>query len=281
MQLEKEEVRKMLRKRFSWAVVAILVAGAVVVSAASALAVRSGASPFELVATDHWEGTGCIDYFEPCSYAGTFTSNAPFCESGAVDFGSELGFGETVRHYTCADGSGSLTLNERVVPGLPFVGGEWTIVQGSGRYADLRGKGGYFNEQFADGPDVWVSRTSMRGFADDDSVAPSVAITSAGTTKLSPRAGTYSIRVALSLRDDVEENPVTYRLAVKEGPRGPHGFTRGDLDSAEGSTASGSTTATLHIWPSSKRVRFVQLVLNASDPVGNDVSLVQWLALPR
>lgn len=271
----------MQRRHFSWVVLIVvaLVSG-VAVSAAAALGARSAAHSFEIVAVDRYEP--CWFSFECVSGDGhdaTFSSAGPFCESGTVDFVSEQR-GETVRRYTCADGSGSLALAERVDPSAPFVGGEWTIVEGSGRYEDLHGKGGYFSEHLDNQPEV-VWRTSMRGLADYDSVAPSVAITSATATKLSRLAATYSIRVAFSLRDDDDANPVTYRLAVKEGPRGRSGLPRPDLDSTEGSTAPGSVTTTLRIWPSSKRVRFVQLLLSGSDPVGNEASLVRWLELPR
>jgi hypothetical protein len=268
----------MRRKRFSWTALAMVaLAGVVAVSAAAALDARSTASPFELVTVDHYEGVEFDAWFR----GGTFTAGAPFCESGATDLESEPWFAEAVRRrYTCADGSGSLVLAERVVSSLPYVGGEWTIVEGSGRYAGLRGKGDYLSEQLSDQPGL-VYRTSMRGFADYDSVAPSVAITSARATKLSPRAGTYTIRVALSLRDDVEGNPVRYSVGVTEGPQHPRDRGHLLLDVKDGSTTSGSVSMRLHVWPSSKRVRSLQLQVSGSDPVGNEVTLVRSLELPR
>ncbi len=118
---------RMHRRSFNWvALVGIGLAGVVAVSAATALAARSAASPFELVVQGR-----AVDVI----LDGTFTSSAPFCESGTAAHAPHSG--EYRELYTCSDGSGSLTF--RFMP----LGdsGDWTIVEGSGRYASLRGKG--------------------------------------------------------------------------------------------------------------------------------------------
>jgi hypothetical protein len=270
----------MQRRSFNWmALVAVGLAGVVAVSAATALAARSAASPFELAFEGSEEcvsdGYACVD----SRVVGTFTSRVPFCESGtAVDV-------ESLMRYTCTDGSGSLTLkigsyrsyqtrSERV----------WTIAEGSGRYAGLRGKGTYSTESL-DGDDpldlVFRYRATLQGFADADAVAPSLAFTSASATKLRGAGGWYTIRVALSLRDDVDGNTVAYWLRVKEGPEGPRDRRLFDLASKEGSTTSGSVSMRIRVSSPSKRMRSVQLLLRGSDPVGNEVSLVRSLKLPR
>jgi hypothetical protein len=104
---------------------------------------------------------------------------------------------------------------------------------------------------------------------------------SASATKLRRPAGAYSIRVVLSLRDDVEGNTVAYRLRVKEGPEHARDRQLWWIDTREGSTASGSVSMKLRVFPSSKRVRSVQLQLSGSDPVGNEVSLTRSVKLPR
>ena len=278
----------MQRRSFNWvvALVGIGLAGVVAVSAATALAARSGASPFELVAIDRFEGE-CPDWWT-CpggTHVGTFTSSAPFCASGTIDDVAArveaLGLNEGGRRYTCSDGSGSLTLGERT---WPSGRSEWTIVEGSGRHADLRGKGNHSWEQLSEGPPAWVYRTTLRGFADVDVAAPSVAFTSASATKLNRLrpAGEYEVRVTLSLRDDVEGNTVAYRLRVMEGARShPFDRPRRELASDEGRSASGSVSTSLRVYPSSRQVRNVVLLLSASDPVGNEVSLVRVVKLPR
>ena len=271
----------MQHRSFSWvALVGIGLAAVIAVSAATALAARSAASPFELVATDRFEAE-CPDWWT-CpggTYIGTFTSGAPFCASGTIDHVGALGPSEEARRYTCSDGSGSLTLGEHT---LRPEKGEWRIGEGSGRYADLRGRGWYSSEQLSEGPPAWVYRTTLQGFADADAVAPSVAFTSAIATKLRGLPGAYAIGVTLSLRDDVEANAVAYRLRVMEGAQSsPFDRPRRELERTEGTTVSGSATTTLRVWPSSKRVRNVVLLLSGSDPVGNEVSIAQSLKLRR
>jgi hypothetical protein len=269
---------KMQRRFFNWvALVGIGLAGVVAVSAATALAGRSAGSPFELVAIDRYEAE-CPDCFPSGGHVGTFTSGAPFCESGTIDDLGSRRQNETDRRYTCSDGSGSLTLVERNFGGGGNSGGlEWMIVEGSGGYTDLRGKGSYSYEVLSEYPPAVVYRTTLQGFVTaKDAVAPTLAFTSASVTKLRRPAGAYSIKVALSLRDDVEGNTVAYRLRVTQ--------TRAHrvivLASEEGTTASGSVSTTLRIVPG-KRVRSVQLWLSGSDPAGNEVSIVRSLRLPR
>lgn len=262
----------MQRRSISWvALLGVGLAGVVAVTAATALGARSAASPFELVVQGRAaEDGGMLD--------ATFTSSAPFCESGT--FAGYLphprgGEADWAEHYTCSDGSGSLAL------GIVHPGSDWTIVEGSGRYAGLRGKGTYSAEhvQLEGDLDIWTGlplplwafRGKFQGFVDADAVAPSLAFTSASVTKQRRTSGAYAIRVAFSLRDDVEGNTVSYRLRVKEDP----------WELASGSTASGSASATLLVFPSSKRARSVQLLLSGSDPVGNEVTVTRQLRLPR
>jgi hypothetical protein len=271
----------MQRRSFSWvALVGIGLAGVVAVSAATALAARSAASPFELVFEGREEGIFDGEVYLGSRVVGTFTSGGPFCESGtAVDLPHAR---DVLMHYTCTDGSGSLTL--KFVSDRARSESGWTIVEGSGRYAGLRGKGTNSNETL-DGEDPlqWVIpfRQILQGFADADVVAPSLAFTRASATKLRGAGGWYTIRVAFSLRDDVDGNTVAYWLRVKEGPEGPRDRRLFDLASKEGSTTSGSVSMRLRVSSPSKRMRSVQLLLSGSDPVGNEVSLVRSLKLPR
>ena len=272
----------MERRSFNWVVVALVgigLAGVVAVSAASALAARSAASPFELFYQGHWEADWEADpsYGLPAVLVGTFTSGAPFCESGTAD-DPTWSRDPVRRRYTCSDGSGSLTLGmTNPLAAYDGIGqGEWTIVEGSGRYAGLRGKGSYTGEALEQDPEhggITIEfRTTSQGFVTADAVAPSIAFTDASATKLRRPAGAYSIRVSLSLRDDIEGTTVVYRLRVREGPEHPRDRRLALLEEKEGSTA-GSVSTMFRVFPSSKRVRSVQLLLSGSDPVwGNEVS---------
>jgi hypothetical protein len=271
----------MHRKRLSWvALVGIGLAGVVAVSAAaSTLAARSTASPLEIVFHARHEPM-LPNPFATVLHTGTFTSGAPFCESGTAE---DAGWARLrpnsdtsgLRLYTCADGSGSLTLWITSVQAehTPGAGSEWRIEQGSGRYEGLRGKGTSGEEGPCCNPEDRPTITS-KGFAGADDVAPSLAFTSEpSATKLRRPAGAYSIRVAFSLRDDVEGPPVAYKLGVTEGRR--------VLASTTGTTASGSVSTTVRVHPSSKRVRSVDLRLYGSDWIGNEVSIARSLKLPR
>lgn len=266
----------MQRRSFNWvvALVGIGLAGVVAVSGTTALGARSVASPFELVVQGR-----AVDVI----LDGTFTSSAPFCESGTATYAPHAG--EYRELYTCSDGSGSLTFG--FMP--PGDSGGWTIVEGSGRYASLRGKGNYSVENLGLGDGAtWEFRATLQGLVDwgvepewvaptiADTVAPSVAFTSASVTKLRRPAGAYSIKVALALSDDVEGNTVAYMLRVTQSRA--HRLVV--LASKEGTTASGSVSMMLRVVPG-KRVRSVQLLLTASDPVGNEVSTTRSLKLPR
>ena len=70
---------------------------------------RTAASPFELVFQGRWEWDAEDGYGlhpDAAVLVGTFTSGAPFCESGTA----AQKLRESVRRYTCSDDSGSLTL---------------------------------------------------------------------------------------------------------------------------------------------------------------------------
>ena len=270
----------MSSNRFSWlAVVGIGLAGLVAMSAATALAARSAASTFELVLQGRYEAL-----FDGRLVA-TFTSGAPFCESGAAaDVPHPRGTqppakgGMTVRRYTCGDGSGSLTLETRNEEAAWDGGlGEWTIVEGTDRYAGLRGKGIFSHELLSGNPWDFAMpvefRTRSEGFADVDVVAPSLAFTSATAAKLRRPAGAYALRIAIALRDDVPDNPVSYTLTASAG-----GVER----ARRVGTATGAISMKL-------RIRYIRppagapvlLVLSGSDPVGNEVSIAGSLKLPR
>jgi hypothetical protein len=288
---------------FSWTtLVGIALAGVVAATAlagSTALASDAGsaASPFELVFTGRYEpypecevnpSDMCFD-MKPAP--GTFTAGAPFCDSGTTeDVGytthEYLGLGH-VRRYTCADGSGSLALSISK-PWAEYITGstgEWAIIEGSGRYEGMHGKGSYTGELLS-GPPLWcgcpadvstpiVFRTRAQGVAVVDAGPPSLAFTSATATKLRRPAGEYLIRVSFALRDDVDGLPLAYRLDATEGPQ------RLVLDWTVGETASGSVSTTLRIDPVGKRLRTVDLRLRAWDWVGNEQLLVKSLRLPR
>jgi len=286
----------MYSRSSSWAAVALGLAGLIGVGAALVLAApaRTAASAFELTLE--------AEYLPPefmTTEGGTFRSRAPFCAGGTFlqDVVQYADYGVERLQFTCDDGTGSLAV------GFPplSAGVAWRILDGSGSYAGLRGRGSQRWEQLCgDNCDLGKPipyRGTLVGVVDwgvepdwpedGDTVAPTKpdqpedadtmaivgATVSAQAAKLRRPAGTYSIKVALALRDDVEGNAVSYRLRVAT--------TRGiELTRRFGTTTTGAVSMTLRIRPPDG-ARLVRLQLTGGDPVGNAVSVRRSLRLPR
>ena len=151
----------------------------------------------------------------------------------------------------------------------------WQIVGGTGAYQRIRGHGRYTSVRTGGDPSNEASitfRSTWSGVADLDDGAPEIGIAQARAVKLPGRARRYSLRVGLTLRDDVAANPVSYTLRV----------TAGALELARrfGTAATPNVPLTLRITPRA-RVKVVQLQLAAEDPVGNVRSLSRSLRLPK
>jgi hypothetical protein len=245
------------------AMVAVLIA-IVGLSAASAMAARGAASaakPFELVFNGAYE----FDVDGGMWLAGAFTAKAPFCESGsAVDL--DIG----VRRFVCADGSGSITLE------APFeaIAGDWRILEGTGQYADLRGRGTSWEEMLSDDPWFGEFRSTYQGLVDADAVAPTIRL-AAKASKVKGKKGVYTIPVALEIRDNVEGNSVAYKVFVtRESGAGPWLASK----SGEG---IGDISFELRVRRTNEPVRAVRIRTTAMDPVGNESTLDVRVKLPK
>ena len=207
-------------------------------------------------------------------HVGTFVGSTPFCSAGTVVDLEFIGSTALARSYTCADGSGSMTMRV-TMPVLEHVtgaGGAWTILRGTGKYVSLRGKGRYSSVQTGGDQADFASvtfRSTSTGIADLDADAPRIAIASARATKLP--AGTYLVSLRFSARDNVAANVVAYQLALRAGSA--------DLAFRSGKTARGTVTLALRIRPP-KRVQSVRIEVLASDPLDNERRLVRSLRLP-
>jgi hypothetical protein len=281
------------------AALALGLAGLIGVGAALVLAApaRTAASAFELTLE--------AEYLPPdfmTTEGGTFRSRAPFCAGGTFvqDVVQFADYGVDRLQFTCDDGTGSLAVGFLPLSAQPAPGVAWRILDGSGSYAALRGIGTQRWEQLCDScdlgkPILWrgtlmgvvdwgaepdwpedadtVAPTKPDQPEDADTVAPTIAIASARAAKLLRPAGAYSIKVALALRDDVEGNPVSYRLRVATA--------RGiELTRRFGTATTGAVSMTLRIRPPDG-ARLVRLQLTGVDPVGNAVSVRHALRLPR
>lgn len=235
------------------------------VGAASALAARGAASaakPFELV----FNGAYDFDVDGRIWLAGAFTSKAPFCESGsAVDL--DIG----VRRFVCADGTGSLTLE---AARLGAIAGDWRIIEGTGQYADLRGRGTSWEEMLSDDPWFGPFRSTYHGLVDADAVAPTIGL-AAKASKVKGKKGIYAIQVELDIRDNAEDNPVAYTVSVRrESGVGPW------LASKSGD-AIGAVSFALRTRRPNEPVRALLVRTIAVDPVGNESTLDVRVKLPK
>jgi hypothetical protein len=271
----------MQRKFLSWvgvALVGVVLAGLVPLSAASALAGRSAPSAFELTVDgrDTWRMDGNVLLGVDLEW--TFESRAPFCTTGTfLEFG---GPGWTTWRFTCDDGSGGLTISIARAwnhnPDASAWETTWRVVEGTGSYAGLRGKGSMrievLSNETTGGTSVMTWRSTLQGVVERDAVAPTVSFSSATAAKLRRPAGFYSLRLGIALRDDIADNPVSYTLRVTDGRR--------KLAERSGTTRREALSMTLRIRPPAE-ARTVRLVLTGSDPIGNQVSLTRSLKLPR
>jgi hypothetical protein len=237
-----------------------------------------GASPssFELVMNGFHTAAEPRETFSlGFRHEGPFAASAPFCSSGyAVDL--ELLPGTALRQFTCSDGSGIITARKFLVRADALFAHEedvWAIVEGTGRYSTLRGKGTSVSDVVSGNPADHITtkfREIFQGVVDFDVTPPEVSISRASAKRLRRPKRAFSIRVAFSARDGDEANPVSYVMTVS----GPGVFVL-----RSGRITSRTVSTAFRVRPR-KRVRRLQLVVVASDPVGNETRVARQLRLP-
>lgn len=234
----------------------------------------AGATPtsFTLV----FDGIHVADASLPAGirHEGRFTASAPFCAAGkAADVRDiELEPLTVLRKHICDDGTGSFTALMPAVRGEHPGIGSWKIIEGTGRYATLRGIGTYTGHLLSGSNQDFLTvtyRTTWQGTIDFDAVAPTVGVT-ASAAKLRRPLRTYSVRVALKLADDTPGSSISYSVDI----RADHSF----LAYKKGVTASGQATVKLRI-RQPRGVRNIQIIVTASDTVGNERTATRSLRL--
>lgn len=214
--------------------------------------------------------TTTVDDDEVFREQGTFRSGTPFCATGAL---VDPPIDPKTWRFRCDDGSGSLTLSIAVAP-RSLDNSTWRILDGSGRYVGLRGRGSMRSEVLDSNPRGVTWRSTFQGDVDFDAVAPTVRLSSATATKLRRPAGTYALRLRIALRDNVADNPVSYTVRAS-GPGGR------ELARRFGTARTETVSTTLRVRPRGG-ARTIRLLLNAEDPVGNAVWIVpRDVRLPR
>lgn len=240
--------------------------GVVLSTVCALVANRATAAPTPVSLT--FDGAHFVDSTLPggLRHDGRFTASAPFCSAGrAYDVRHfEREPLDLLRMHTCDDGSGSFTAFMPVVRNEHGGGGTWQIVEGTGRYATLRGFGTYTGTLISGNANVFETisyRTSWQGVVDFDADPPAIERFTTSTRKLRRPARTYELRLALTMRDTGV--PITYTVDVQAG--------RATLGSRRGATASGQATMTIRIRPS-RSVRSARILLAARDAVGNETT---------
>jgi hypothetical protein len=219
-------------------------------------------TPFSLI----FEGAHVDDPTLPAGlrHDGRFTASSPFCSSGRAYDTRQINDGSSVtvwRVHTCDDGSGSFTAF------MPFAraehggNGSWKIVEGTGRYAQLRGQGTYMGTLLSGDPNVFstiVYRAQWQGVVDFDADPPVIESLSASARKLSTRVRRYLLRIGVIARD--ASSSISYTVNVRAGTV--------PLESKNVSTTSGQAAVTLRISPP-RGARSVRISLVATDALGN------------
>lgn len=205
---------------------------------------------------------------------GRFTASAPFCSAGrAYDVRQEEpgGLLTAYRMHLCDDGSGSLTAFMPTVRGEHGGSGTWKIVEGTGRYATLRGTGTYIGTLLSGNPNDFETityRTTWQGVVDFDVDPPVIETFTATAQKLRLRVRTYELRIGLTARDTGA--PVSYEVDVRAG--------QAVLGFKIGSTASGQARITLRVRPP-RSARSARILLTARDAFENETRVSRSVRL--
>jgi hypothetical protein len=248
------------------------------VAAVAAITGGANAAPTQFTLT--LEGSHVPDSSLPSGlrHEGPFTASPPFCPAGRAvdteDVSDVPSVGLVVlRAFTCDDGTGSFTA---LLPatGEHSGGGSWRIVDGTGKYATLRGIGRYSSTRLSGDPGDFLSitfRSTWTGTVDFDVDPPSIGL-SARATKLRRPAGAYTLRVVLAVPNEAAGASLTYAVEAASGSA--------SLAHRLGTTTSGRATVVLRIKPR-RTVRRVKVSADVTDPVGNKSSTTRTVTLPR
>jgi hypothetical protein len=216
-----------------------------------------------------FEGTHVTDPTMPFGlrHEGRFTASAPFCSSGQAHDTRQIDDGGLLtawRVHECDDASGSFTSYMPNVRNEHEGNGIWRIVEGTGRYAQLRGHGTYIGTHLSGDPNDFSTvsyRAQWQGVVDFDADPPAIEILSATARKLPKRVRTYTVRVAVTVRDP--STPISYTVGVRAGKV----ITLVPFAQKIVTTSSGAAV-TLRISPP-RGARSVRISLAATDALGN------------
>ena len=249
----------------------LLTAAVATLGATAVASVGATTTPFELI-LDGGHVPATFPSPSGLEHTGTFTASAPACATGRI---ADLRWDAPaiIRRYICDDGSGTFVARinvEEAEHGGPGAGGTWRIVEGSGAYAQLRGKGTFTGVQTGGTILDFASitfRATWTGVVGLDAASPTLALSQPKVQKV--KRGTYRVAFALSARDAA--NAVSYDVVVTA----PNGET---VARRSGTAASG--TATVPISLRTPAGRTLRVAATASDAVGNETSTLRKIRVP-
>ncbi|HET9469942.1 MAG TPA: hypothetical protein VFO24_02490, partial [Usitatibacter sp.] len=175
------------------------------------------------------------------------------------------------RTFTCADGTGTFIARfDAQIEHVQGSTGAWTIVAGSGSYADLRGAGtARIDTASVDASGNAVFTDTWTGVVAFDVTAPTGAITSVKLTRpRSPKRAWRAI-VSFTAADDVPGNAVSYQAEV----------TAGAFFSLRRGTLAGGAGSFRFAFERPPRTHVLQVQIALRDPVGNQVTLKRKVKL--
>jgi hypothetical protein len=193
-------------------------------------------------------------------HQGSFTAPLPLCPAGTWQ-----GNGMGSRIFNCADGSGTFTARfNGELEHVAGVSGPWSIYDGTGRFATLRGLGtGTIDSSTGLNASPITFSETWTGVVDFDATSPTARFIPAKVVRPRARTGRWTVRVGFAATDNVGGNPVSFDAIASSGPFFAH---------RAGTVATGTTVLTFS-FRKLPRMRRFDVELRLSDPVGNTSTL--------
>jgi hypothetical protein len=192
---------------------------------------------------------------------GSFSALPPLCDHGSggdVEQAVVNGLLTGLRRFECDGGSADVIARTWVLGGDPSWGyeeGAWQIVEGTGDFERLHGKGTYVRVLLSDGAtsEVW------RGLVDFDDVPPLLTLRGISIHKPRRPGGAYVVRISFKACD-ASGGPVSYLVTGRSSLL---------LAAKYGIAGSGTTSVVLGVHPRAAE-HSVRVEIEAADQVGNE-----------
>lgn len=213
--------------------------------------------------TFHLDGTHPVD---ADYHKGSFTAPLPLCPSGTWQ-----GDGEGSRVFTCTDGSGTFGARfNGELEHLAGLSGAWSIYEGTGRFATLRGVGtGRIDSSTGLSTSPITFSDTWTGIVDFDATSPKARFIPAKVVRPQTQTGRWTVRVGFTATDNAAGNPVSFDAIASSGPFFAH----------RAGTATTGTTVLSFSFRKRPSTRRLDVELRLSDPLGNTSTVTAHINL--